>query len=92
LKIEVKAGAQDVPITPIVDGKAQVPVSLKPGESRTFNATQSFKLQYSKYRVGELQMTLNGQPAKVPTASSNPKLRNNIEFEVNTNNLAQYFQ
>jgi hypothetical protein len=49
-------------------------------------------LQYSKYRVGELQMTINGQPAKVPTTSSNPKLRNNIEFEVNANNLAQYFQ
>lgn len=92
LKVEVKAGAQDVPITPIVDGKAQAPVSLKPGESRTYNAAQSFKLQYSKYRVGELQMTINGQPAKVPTASSNPRLRNNIEFEVNANNLAQYFQ
>ena len=92
LKIEVKAGAQDVPITPIVDGKAQAPVSLKPGESRTYNATQSFKLQYSKYRVGELQMTINGQSAKVPTESSNPRLRNNIEFEVNANNLAQYFQ
>lgn len=92
LKIEVKANAQDVPITAFVDGKPQPPTTLQPGESRTFNATQSFKLQYSKYRVGELLMTINGQPAKVPTTSSNPKLRNNIEFEVNPNNLAQYFQ
>ncbi|HYP50421.1 MAG TPA: helix-turn-helix domain-containing protein [Pyrinomonadaceae bacterium] len=92
LKIQVKANAQDVPIRAFIDGKEQAPVSLKPGESRTYDATQSFKLQYSKYRVGELQMTINGQPAKVPTASSNPKLRNNIEFEVNPNNLAQYFQ
>jgi cytoskeletal protein RodZ len=92
LKVQIKADKQDVPITPIIDGKPQAPVSLKPGESRTFDATQSFKLQYSKYRVGELQMTINGQPAKVPTTSSNPKLRNNIEFEVNPNNLAQYFQ
>jgi cytoskeletal protein RodZ len=92
LKVQIKADKQDVPITPIIDGKPQAPVSLKPGESRTYDATQSFKLQYSKYRVGELQMTINGQPAKVPTTSSNPKLRNNIEFEVNPNNLAQYFQ
>jgi cytoskeletal protein RodZ len=92
LKVQIKADKQDVPITPIIDGKPQAPVSLKPGESRTFDAAQSFKLQYSKYRVGELQMTINGQPAKVPTTSSNPKLRNNIEFEVNPNNLAQYFQ
>ena len=92
LKVQIKADKQDVPITPIIDGKPQAPVSLKPGESRTYEATQSFKLQYSKYRVGELQMTINGQPAKVPTTSSNPKLRNNIEFEVNPNNLAQYFQ
>lgn len=92
LKVELKAGAQDVPIMAFVDGKEQASVSLKPGESRTFNATQSFKVRYSKYRVGELLMTINGQPAKVPTASSNPKLKNNIEFEVNANNLAQYFQ
>ncbi|HEX8266235.1 MAG TPA: helix-turn-helix domain-containing protein [Pyrinomonadaceae bacterium] len=92
LKVQIKADKQDVPITPIIDGKPQAPISLKPGESRTFDAAQSFKLQYSKYRVGELQMTINGQPAKVPTTSSNPKLRNNIEFEVNANNLAQYFQ
>jgi cytoskeletal protein RodZ len=92
LKVQIKADKQDVPITPIIDGKPQAPISLKPGESRTFDAAQSFKLQYSKYRVGELQMTINGQPAKVPTTSSNPKLRNNIEFEVNPNNLAQYFQ
>ncbi|MDQ4122249.1 MAG: helix-turn-helix domain-containing protein [Acidobacteriota bacterium] len=92
LKIEVKAGAQDVPITAFIDGKAQAPATLQPGSSQTFNATQSFKLRYSRYRIGELQMTINGQPAKVPTTSSNPKLRNTIEFEVNPNNLAQFFQ
>jgi cytoskeleton protein RodZ len=92
LKVQIKANAQDVPVVPIVDGKPQSAVSLKPGESRTFDAKQSFKLQYSKYRVGELQMTINGQPAKVPTVSSNPRLRNNIEFEVTPNNVAQFVQ
>lgn len=92
LKIDLKAKSQDVPIQPIIDGKAQAAVSLKPGESRTYNATQSFKVQYSKYRVGELDMTINGQPAKVPTQSSNPRLRNNIEFEITPDNLAQFFQ
>lgn len=92
LKVQVKASAQDVPIVPIVDGKPQAAVMLKPGESRTFDAAQSFKLQYSKYRVGELQMTINGQAAKVPTVSSNPRLRNNIEFEVTPNNVAQFVQ
>jgi cytoskeletal protein RodZ len=92
LKVQIKANAQDVPVIPVVDGKPQSAVSLKPGESRTFDATQSFKLQYSKYRVGELQMTINGQPAKVPTVSSNPKLRNNIEFEVTPNTVAQFVQ
>lgn len=92
LKVQIKANAQDVPMIPVIDGRPQAPISLKSGESRSFDAAQSFKLQYSKYRVGELQMTINGQPAKVPTVSSNPKLRNNIEFEITPSNVAQFVQ
>lgn len=92
LKVELRVNTQNVPLTAFIDGKAQAPLTLKPGETRTYAAAQSFKVQYSKYVPGELQMTINGQPAKVPTASSNPRLRNTIEFEVTPNNLSEFFQ
>ncbi len=92
LNVQLKAGKQDVPLTPFVDGKPQGYFTLKPNEARNFNAQQSFKVQYSRYRVGELQMTINGQPASVPTTSTNPKLKNSIEFEITRDNFAQFLQ
>ncbi len=40
----------------------------------------------------EIPVSVNGQPAKVPTVSTNPRLRNNIEFEITPNNVAQFVQ
>ena len=92
IDVGIKAGAQDIYIVPFTDGKVQPSFILKANESRNFKGEQSVKLQCAKAYLNQLQMTINGQPANVPTVSTNPKLKNSIEFEITRENFAGYLK
>lgn len=90
LKVQLKANTQSVNVESTVDGKKQS-FDIKAGETKDLTAQQSIKIRYSKYLAAEVQMTLNGAPATLPAAPSNPRM-NGIEFEITKENYQQYIK
>lgn len=91
LNVQIKAVRQRVDLTAVVDGAQRENFVLQADQTRDFNAQQSLKFSYSRYRAEYLQMTINGKPAKVSGAS----VRANsgvAEMEITPSNLAQFVQ
>jgi cytoskeletal protein RodZ len=89
LNIVLTGGAQEVNITPTVDGKKQASFNLKPGESREFKAQNELKLQYAKARAGDIKMTVNGRPGKVTSEGPRPV---SVEMAITRENFQQFLQ
>jgi cytoskeleton protein RodZ len=87
LNLQLKAGNEDISVSATADGRKQ-DIYLKAGDTRDLKAQNEIRLIYSKSRAGSLQMTINGQPAKVQTQS--PK--NAVEMIINRETVAQFIQ
>lgn len=87
LNLQLKAGSEDISIVATADGKKQ-DIYLKAGSNRELKADNEVRLVYARSRARSLQLTINGQTAKVQTDS--PK--NAVEMVINRNNLAEFIQ
>jgi cytoskeletal protein RodZ len=91
IKIEFKAVGDAVSISWETDGKrSSGPVT--PDKPMVFEPKETFKLSYSKGRVPNAQLTINGKQITLPTVAANPKRPNIIEIQINNDNLAQIWQ
>lgn len=87
ITVQLKAVAEAVWTSYSVDGAAKTQ-TLAPDESVTLEAKDSFKLSYSKAKLPNLQIVLNGKQITPPNSDS----KGTVEFEVNKENLAQIMQ
>jgi hypothetical protein len=87
LNIELKAVGEAVWVSYAVDGANKVQ-TLAAGESVKVEPKDSFKLSYSKAKLPNLQIVVNGRQLAQQTAS--PK--GTVEVEINKNNLQQILQ
>ncbi|MEP7076381.1 MAG: hypothetical protein ABI878_11280, partial [Acidobacteriota bacterium] len=87
ISVELKATAEPVWISYSVDGVAKVQ-TLAPDESLKLDAKDAFTLSYSKAKLPNLQVSVNGkQIAMTPSLS-----KGNVEFEVTKANVGQVLQ
>lgn len=87
ITVQLKAVAEAVWTSYSVDGAAKTQ-TLAPDESVTLEAKDSFKLSYSKAKLPNLQIVLNGKQITPPNSDS----KGTVEFEVNKENLAEIMQ
>lgn len=87
ITVQLRAVAEAVWTSYSVDGAAKMQ-TLSPNESVTLQANNSFKLSYSKAKLPNLQIVLNGKQITPPTSDA----KGTIEFEINKGNLAQIMQ
>ncbi len=87
INVELKAVSEAVWTSYSVDGAPKTQ-TLSPDESVTLQANNSFKLSYSKAKLPNLQIVLNGKQINPPTSNS----KGTVELEVNKENLAQILQ
>lgn len=87
MNIEVKAVGESVWISYAVDGATKIQ-TLTPGESVKAQPKDSFKVSYSKAKLPNLQVIVNGRQITAPAASA----KGNIEISINKGNLQQVLQ
>jgi cytoskeleton protein RodZ len=68
--IQLKARAEPVWISTLVDGKDATNANLKPGEVKEFKPAQSLSIRYAKVKAPVLELTINGRPAKISSDST----------------------
>jgi len=87
MNIELKAVGEAVWVNYAVDGASKIQ-TLAAGESVKVEPKDNFKVSYSKAKLPNLQIVVNGRQLATPTAS--PK--GTVEVEINKNNLPQLLQ
>jgi len=87
MNIELRAVGEPVWINYAVDGASKIQ-TLAAGESVRVEPKDNFKVSYSKAKLPNLQIVVNGRQLATPTAS--PK--GTVEVEINKNNLPQLLQ
>lgn len=87
INVQLKAVSEAVWTSYSIDGAPKTQ-TLSPDESVTLEANNSFKLSYSKAKLPNLQIVLNGKQINPPTSNS----KGTVELEVNKENLAQILQ
>lgn len=85
LKVEFKAIKSSVSLAAVIDGQRSNPL-IKSDESKILEPKQSLRLSYSKSKVSNAELAINGKTIKLPTTNAN---RNVIDFEINAENLKQ---
>jgi len=90
LKVEFQAVGDAVSLISVTDGKNSEAL-ISPGNPVTFEPKKSLTLRYSRARAQFAQLRINGKEITLPTVPGNPK-RSNIEFEINSGNVAQIWQ
>lgn len=87
MNIELKAVGEAVWVSYAVDGASKVQ-TLQAGESVKVEPKDNFKVSYSKAKLPNLKIVVNGRQLAEPTAS--PK--GTVEVEINKTNLQQLLQ
>ncbi len=87
ITVQLRAVSEAVWTSYSVDGAPKTQ-TLAPDESVTLEANDSFKLSYSKAKLSNLQIVLNGKQINPPASNA----KGTVEFEVNKGNLAQIMQ
>jgi cytoskeletal protein RodZ len=87
IDVELKAVSEPVWISYTVDGTNREQ-TLAADESLKAQANDSFKVSYSRSRMANLQIFLNGQKIQAP----DPGAKGKVEFEINKENIAQYLK
>lgn len=87
INVELKAVSEPVWISYSVDGSSKIQ-TLAPDESVKLDANDAVKISYSKAKLPNLQITVNGRQITPPSSDSKGK----IEFEINKSNVAGMVQ
>jgi len=87
MNIELKAVGEAVWVSYAVDGASKIQ-TLAAGESVKVEPKENFKVSYSKAKLPNLQIVVNGRQLAEPAAS--PK--GTVEVEINKDNLQQLLQ
>ncbi len=77
-------------LTSFIDGTYES-YSFQTEDTKVYKPQQTLKVAFSKWQVGNLQLTINGKPITLPAKSFNLK-KQAIEFEINKTNVAQILQ
>jgi cytoskeleton protein RodZ len=88
LTIQIKAIGDNVWVRTFPDGGKSVEAILKPDETREFKPEQSLKIQYAKIKAKQLEITINGRPARVPADART----NVVEMLITKDDYAQLLQ
>lgn len=86
----ISTEAQKPNITAFIDGTYES-YSFQTEDTKIYKPQQTFKVSFSKWQVGNLQLTINGKPITLPAKPFNLK-KQAIEFEINKTNIAQILQ
>jgi cytoskeleton protein RodZ len=87
ISVELKAVSEPVWVSYSVDGVPKIQ-TLAPDESVRLDAANSFKISYSKAKLPNLQVSVNGRQITPPSADNKGK----VEFEVNKANVNTFLQ
>lgn len=87
INVVLKAVGEPVWTSYAVDGKPRVQ-TLNADEAVTVDAKESFRLSYSKAKLPNLQISVNGKQIEPPAASA----KGNIELTINKANIAEIMQ
>jgi len=87
IDVELKAVSEPVWVSYSVDGTAQEK-TLAADESLKAQANDSFRISYSKSRLRNLEIFLNGRKIEAPDPGSKSK----VELEINKQNISQYLK
>lgn len=82
--VELKAVSEPVWVSYTVDGTKNIK-TLAENESLALDAKDSFKISYSRSKLPNLQIFLNGTRIEPPNTD-----KGTVEFEINKNNIAQF--
>ncbi|MGB7070612.1 MAG: helix-turn-helix domain-containing protein [Pyrinomonadaceae bacterium] len=83
ISVELKAVSEPVWTTYTIDGTPTIQ-TLEPDQTLKLEANDSFAVKYSRSKVNNLQITLNGKAVTPPTP-----IKGNILIEIDKSNLAQ---
>jgi cytoskeleton protein RodZ len=88
LTVQIKAVGDKVWVRTFPDGGKSAEAILEPDETREFKPAQSLKIQYAKIKAKQLEITINGHPARVPTDART----NVVEMLITKDDYAQLLQ
>jgi cytoskeleton protein RodZ len=77
-------------LTSFIDGTYES-YSFETADTKVYKPQSTLKIAFSKWQVGNLQLTINGKPIALPAKPFNLK-KQGIEFEINKTNIAQILQ
>lgn len=83
ISVEITAVNEPVWTNYSVDGKPKIQ-TLAANETLKIDANESFKIAYSRSKLANLRIVLNGREMPTPTTF----VKGNVEFEVNKSNIA----
>ncbi len=69
-KVQIKAVGLPVWVETTTDGNKPSSATLQPGDAREFNPAQKLGLKLAKINTNALQVSVNGQRAKIPYDTS----------------------
>jgi hypothetical protein len=88
LTVQIKAVGDKVWVRTFPDGGKAAEAILDPDETREFKPEQSLKIQYAKIKAKQLEITINGHPARVPADAKT----NVVEMLITKDDYAQLLQ
>jgi cytoskeleton protein RodZ len=88
LTVQIKAVGDSVWVRTFPDGGKSLESILKPDETREFKPEQSLKIQYAKIKAKQLEVMINGHPARVPSDAKT----NIAEMLITKDDYAQLLQ
>jgi cytoskeletal protein RodZ len=93
LTVQFKSNSTEVEkpnLTSFIDGTYES-YSFQTDDTKVYKPQQTLKIAFSKWQVGNLQLTINGKPISLP-AKPFKVGKQAIEFEINKTNIAQILQ
>ena len=87
ISVDLKAVSEPVWVNYSVDGVSKTQ-TLAPEENVKLEANEAFKISYSKAKLPNLRITVNGRQITPPSSD----IKGNIEFEINRSNLNEMVQ
>jgi cytoskeleton protein RodZ len=88
LTVQIKAVGDSVWVRTFPDSGKSTEAILKPDETREFKPVQSLKIQYAKIKAKQLEITINGHPARIPSDAKT----NIAEMLITKDDYAQLLQ
>jgi cytoskeleton protein RodZ len=88
LTVQIKAVGDKVWVRTFPDGGKSAEAIINPDETKEFKPEQSLKIQYAKIKAKQLEITINGHPARVPADAKTSV----VEMLITKDDYAQLLQ